>query len=231
MSSSSRVRPDDGLHGHRIHPANMLRAGLAEMVGTFFLIFTGTATAGPAALGKSTAGTPPDSLAVALAFGLVLVALVGALGQVSGAHLNGAVTLGLAVTRKFPWRYVPSYLGFQLLGAVLGAGATWPAFGSAARDKAHLGATVPATAASPPAPRKAPPPPAPPSPEPPPAVVPASRSGACVTVLEVLIALFLPPLAVAMKKGFSSKVLIALLLQLCGHIPGVIYGIYVVTRE
>jgi len=88
----------------------MLRAGLAEMVGTFFLIFTGTATAGAAALGKSTAGTPPDSLAVALAFGLVLVALVGALGQVSGAHLNGAVTLGLAVTRKFPWRYVPSYL-------------------------------------------------------------------------------------------------------------------------
>jgi len=58
VSSSSRVRPDDGLHGHRIHPANMLRAGLAEMVGTFFLIFTGTATAGAAALGKSTAGTP-----------------------------------------------------------------------------------------------------------------------------------------------------------------------------
>jgi len=148
VSSSSRVRPDDGLHGHRIHPANMLRAGLAEMVGTFFLIFTGTATAGAAALGKSTAGTPPDSLAVALAFGLVLVALVGALGQVSGAHLNGAVTLGLAVTRKFPWRYVPSYLGFQLLGVVLGAGATWAAFGSAARDKAHLGATVPAKGVS-----------------------------------------------------------------------------------
>jgi len=37
--------------------------------------------------------------------------------------------------------------------------------------------------------------------------------------------------SVAMKKGLSSKVLIALLLQLCGHIPGVIYGIYVVTKE
>ena len=94
-------------------------------------------------VGESTAGTPPDSLAVALAFGLVLVALVGALGQVSGAHLNAAVTLGLAVTRKFPWRYVPSYLGFQLLGAILGAGATWAAFGSAVRNRAHLGATVP----------------------------------------------------------------------------------------
>jgi len=58
---------------------------------------------------------------------------------------------------------------------------------------------------------------------------PASRS--TMTVLEVLIAFFLPPLSVAMKKGLSSKVLIALLLQLCGHIPGVIYGIYVVTQE
>jgi len=58
---------------------------------------------------------------------------------------------------------------------------------------------------------------------------PVSRSA--MTVLEVLIALFLPPVSVAMKKGLSSKVLIALLLQLCGHIPGVIYGIYVVTQE
>jgi len=52
-----------------------------------------------------------------------------------------------------------------------------------------------------------------------------------VTAIEVLIALFLPPLSVAMKRGLSSKVLIAALLQLCGHIPGVIYGIYVVTRD
>jgi len=146
--TTDRKSPAVGLHGSRPHPANMVRAGIAEMVGTFFLVFTGTATAGEAALGKSTAGTPPDSLAVALAFGFVLIALVGALGQVSGAHLNAAVTLGLAVTRKFPWRYVPSYLGFQALGAVLGAGATWVAFGSAVRSKAHLGATVPAAGVS-----------------------------------------------------------------------------------
>ncbi|MGI8416196.1 MAG: MIP/aquaporin family protein [Nakamurella sp.] len=126
----------------------MLRAGVAEAVGTFFLIYTGTATAAAGALGKSTAGSPPDSLAVALAFGLVLAALVGGLGQVSGAHLNGAVTLGLAVTGKFPWRYVPAYLGFQLLGAVAGAGATWATFGSVARSKAHPGATTPAAGVS-----------------------------------------------------------------------------------
>jgi len=61
------------------YSGNVLRAGVAEAVGTFFLIYTGTATAAAGALGKSTAGTPPDSLAVALAFGLVLAALIGAL--------------------------------------------------------------------------------------------------------------------------------------------------------
>lgn len=96
----------------RRFPPNMLRAGVAEAVSTFFLIYTGTATAAAGAWGRSTAGTPPDSLALALAFGLVLAALVGALGQVSGAHLNAAGTLGLAVTGRFPWRYVPTYLGF-----------------------------------------------------------------------------------------------------------------------
>ncbi len=123
--------------------ANLTRAGLAEMVGTFFLIYTGTATAAAATLGKKTGGSPPDSLAIALAFGFVLAAMVGALGNISGAHLNPAVTLGLAVTRKFSWKAVPTYVLFQLLGAVLGALATWATFGSAARSKAKLGTTVP----------------------------------------------------------------------------------------
>ncbi len=142
-STGARSTGRRGLHGHRVGAPNMIRAGIAEAVGTFFLIFTGTATAAAATLGKSTGGTPPDSLAIALAFGLVLTALVGALGQVSGAHLNGAVTLGLAVTGKFPWSYVPAYLGFQLLGALAGAGATWVSFGNTARAAAHLGATTP----------------------------------------------------------------------------------------
>lgn len=95
------------------------RAGAAEVIGTFFLVYAGTATAAAAHLGETIAGSPADSLAIALAFGFVLAAMVAGLGQVSGAHLNGAVTLGLAVTGRFPWRFVPTYLLCQLFGAVL----------------------------------------------------------------------------------------------------------------
>jgi glycerol uptake facilitator-like aquaporin len=70
-----------------------------------------------------------DSLAVALAFGLALAAVVAAVGHVSGAHVNPAVTLGMAATRKFPWSYVPHYVVAQLVGAVLAALATWITFG------------------------------------------------------------------------------------------------------
>jgi MIP family channel proteins len=125
-------------------PANLTRAGLAEMIGAFFLVYTGTATVVAATLGRETGGSPPDSLAIALAFGFVLAAMVAALGNISGAHLNPAVTVGLAVIGKFSWKAVPTYVVFQLLGAVLGALATWATFGSAARSIGKLGAPAPA---------------------------------------------------------------------------------------
>jgi MIP family channel proteins len=96
-----------------------------------------------ALLAKPVAGAAYDSLATPLAFGIVLLAVVAAIGHVSGAHVNPAVTLGLAVTGKFPWRYVPAYLVAQLVGAVLGALGTWAAFGTAGRDQASLAATAP----------------------------------------------------------------------------------------
>ena len=117
---------------------------MAELIGTFILVFTGCAVATAAILQRPTAGPAfYDSLAVALAFGLALVVIVAAIGHVSGAHVNPAVTLGLAATNKFPWQYVPIYLGAQIVGAVLGALATWIAYGSAAREAANLAATTP----------------------------------------------------------------------------------------
>ncbi len=133
-----------GLYGSQLG-SNMLRSAVAEIVGTFILVFTGTAVAVAAILQRSTAGPVfYDSLAVALAFGIALSAIVAAIGHVSGAHVNPAVTLGLAVTNKFPWEYVPAYLGAQLIGAVLGAIGTWIAYGDAAQEIADLAATFPA---------------------------------------------------------------------------------------
>jgi MIP family channel proteins len=113
----------------------MVRTGAAELVGTFVLVFVGTAAAVLSIIGGF------EILAVALAFGLVLVALVAALGHVSGCHLNPAVTIGLAVSGRFPWRHVPVYVGAQCAGAVLASLAVWAALGSAARDEAYLATT------------------------------------------------------------------------------------------
>jgi MIP family channel proteins len=133
-----------GLYGSQVG-ANMLRSAVAEIVGTFILVFTGTAVATAAILERSTAGPYfYDSLAVALAFGLALAVVVAAIGHVSGAHVNPAVTLGLAATKKFPWQHVPTYVGAQLLGGILGAIGTWIVYGGAAREAASLAATFPA---------------------------------------------------------------------------------------
>lgn len=117
-------------------------AALAELVGTFILVFAITATAVSAGLNLPIAGSADGSLAIVLANGLTLVALVSALGHVSGAHLNPAVTLGLAAARRFPLRAVPTYLVAQFAGATSAALATWAIYGSAGRSRAGLGATA-----------------------------------------------------------------------------------------
>jgi MIP family channel proteins len=125
--------------------ANVLGSAAAELIGTFILIFTGCAVATAAILQRSTAGPAIyDSLAVALAFGIALTVVVAAIGHVSGAHVNPAVTFGLAATNKFSWQYVPIYVGAQLLGAILGAIAVWITYGAAARGIANVAATFPA---------------------------------------------------------------------------------------
>ena len=133
-----------GLYGSQVDSSNLMGSAVAELIGTFILIYTGCAVAVAAILQRPTAGPGIyDSLAVALAFGLALVVIVAAIGHVSGAHVNPAVTLALAVTKKFSWQYVPIYLVAQLVGAVLGAIAVWITYGGAAREAASLAATFP----------------------------------------------------------------------------------------
>ena len=141
MTAQKHPNPT-GLYGSNIG-ANMLAAATAETIGTFILIYGGTAVAVAALLDAPVAGPSYNSVATPLAFGLALLIVVASIGHVSGGHVNPAVTLGLAVTGRFPWRYVPAYLLAQLVGALLGALATWATFGTAARTNAHLATTTP----------------------------------------------------------------------------------------
>ena len=107
----------------------------AEVIGTAFLVFIGVGSV-PATLIVN--GDAPFTMAdlgmISLAFGTVVVATVYALGHVSGNHINPAVTLGLAVSGKFPWRQVPSYIAAQCVGAVIGAVAILAVLGHKASE-------------------------------------------------------------------------------------------------
>jgi glycerol uptake facilitator protein len=72
--------------------------------------------------------TGADLLGISFAFGLIITAVVYALGKVSGCHINPAVTAGLALTKRFPWREVPAYWAAQVVGAVIGALGIWAVF-------------------------------------------------------------------------------------------------------
>jgi glycerol uptake facilitator protein len=103
----------------------------AEVLGTALLVLVGpgSVVATLVLAGKSTpAISGADLLGISFAFGLIITALVYALGKVSGCHINPAVTFGLAVTKRFPWREVPTYWASQVLGAVIGAFAIWAVF-------------------------------------------------------------------------------------------------------
>lgn len=128
----------------RLTQGNMIRTAVAEMLGTFVLVLAIISTAVAATIAKPLAGAPYGSLTVPLAGGLALAALAAGLANVSGAHLNPAVTLGLAVNRHFPWTYVPAYVIAQFVGAIAAAAVTWGLFGHAAKVRAGLGATYPA---------------------------------------------------------------------------------------
>ena len=91
---------------------------LAELLGTFALLFSGT---GAIIIDGATHGSIGHA-GVALTFGLVVMAMIYTFGDVSGAHLNPAVTLAFAVARRFPWRDVPGYVAAQTVGALLASG-------------------------------------------------------------------------------------------------------------
>jgi len=90
-------------------PTTASRLG-AEALGTFWLVFAGCGTA-------VLAGKSVGFLGIALAFGLSVLTGIYALGHISGAHFNPAVTVGLATAKRFPWKDAPGYIAAQVIGA------------------------------------------------------------------------------------------------------------------
>src|SRR6266545_5295772 len=88
---------------------------IAEFLGTFVLVF---ASCGSAVL----AGDKIGFAGVSFAFGLSLLAMVYAIGPISGCHINPAVTVGLLLSKKVNPKYAPGYLVAQVVGALVAAG-------------------------------------------------------------------------------------------------------------
>ena len=112
----------------------------AELFGTFALVFAGTG----AVVVNAASGGQVTHVGVALTFGLVVLAMVYAVGDVSGAHLNPAVTVGFAVAGRFPVREILPYVLAQCAGAFLASGVLRFLF----PDHPNLGATLPAGTAA-----------------------------------------------------------------------------------
>ncbi|GGL29809.1 aquaporin [Phycicoccus endophyticus] len=110
----------------------MPRRLAAEFLGTFVSVLAGVGTAvlaasavAPNIVSGAAVTVGVGYLGVALAFGLGVMAMTYALGHVSGAHLNPAVTLGAAVARRFGWAEVPGYVVAQVLGGLLAGLTVW----------------------------------------------------------------------------------------------------------
>ncbi|UZT96760.1 aquaporin family protein [Chryseobacterium fluminis] len=96
----------------------------AEFIGTLFMILLGNGVVANVVL-KGTKGHGSGWIVITTAWALAVFVGVTIAGSVSGAHLNPAVTIGLAVAGKFPWGSVPSYVAAQMSGAMLGAFLVW----------------------------------------------------------------------------------------------------------
>jgi glycerol uptake facilitator protein len=99
-----------------------------EFLGTAALVVCGPGTAAATFMIGTSAGVP-FSMAqlgvIAMAFMMVIVAMIYTIGHISGCHINPAVTVALAAARKTPWSEVPGYLAAQFAGGIAGAFATW----------------------------------------------------------------------------------------------------------
>ena len=108
---------------------------ISEFIGTFAMIFCGT---GAITINEVTGGDVTH-VGIAMTWGLIVMAMIYAFGETSGAHFNPAVSIAFAYAKKFSWREVPKYIIAQILGAFSASLILWFLFPSSE----ILGATIP----------------------------------------------------------------------------------------
>jgi aquaporin NIP len=113
---------------------SLSRALVAELIGTFALVF-----AGCGAVMVDAKTHQLGHVGVAISFGLVILFGIYAVGHISGAHFNPAVTFAFALTRHFPWSRALAYWGAQVAAALIAAGLLRASLGNVA----NTGATLP----------------------------------------------------------------------------------------
>ena len=115
---------------------NLFRNYLAELLGTFALVFCGTG----AIIIDQQSGGAVTHVGVAITFGLIIMSMIYSLGNISGAHLNPAVSIAFTISGRFPVKWLPGYVVSQLTGALLASFTLKLLFVSSQ----FLGATIPA---------------------------------------------------------------------------------------
>jgi aquaporin Z len=113
----------------------MMKKYISEFIGTFSLIFCGT---GAMTVNEVTGGDVTH-VGIAITWGLIVMAMIYAFGETSGAHFNPAVSIAFAYAKKFSWKEVPKYIIAQVLGAFAASLVLWFLFPTSE----FLGATIP----------------------------------------------------------------------------------------
>lgn len=92
----------------------MMRKYISEAIGTFIMVFCGT---GAMTINEVTGGDVTH-VGIAITWGLIVMAMIYAFGDISGAHFNPAVTIAFAYAKKFQWKEAPKYILSQCIGAI-----------------------------------------------------------------------------------------------------------------
>lgn len=118
-----------------------MQSFLAEMIGTMILVLLGDGVVANVVLNK-TKGQNSGWIVIAMGWGVAVTIAVYAVGRISGAHLNPAVTIAMATIGSFPWAQVPGYIAAQMIGAFLGAMLVWLAYLPHWRETADPGSKL-----------------------------------------------------------------------------------------